>query len=260
MTSFRELHESGSFVLPNAWDPASARLLSTVPGVPALGTTSAGVAAALGLPDGQRMPMRTMIEAVGKIVDASAVPVSADLEGGYNDVRATVRAAMDVGVVGVNIEDTRYPDTKLWSPEEAADRIARVRSLDAELVINARTDVWWFGDGGMDEGLTRMRLFLEAGADCLFAPGLPEKLIPEIIAALPGVALNVLASPTLPSLESLAAMGVRRVSTGSALARLAWGSARDALTSVLGGGGFAGIGGTLSYRDLTEALDNAIDP
>jgi len=175
-------------------------------------------------------------------------------------VRATVRAAMDVGVVGVNIEDTRYPGTKLWSPEEAADRIARVRSLDAELVINARTDVWWFGDGGMDEGLTRMRLFLEAGADCLFAPGLPEKLIPEIIAALPGVALNVLASPTLPSLESLAAMGVRRVSTGSALARLAWGSARDALTSVLGGGGFAGIGGTLSYRDLTEALDNAINP
>ena len=255
MLSFRELHRSGFFVLPNAWDPASARLLSTVPGVPALGSTSAGVAAALGLPDGERMPMPTMIKAVGAIVDASAVPVSADLEGGYEDVRATVRAALDVGVVGVNIEDTRYPDATLRSPAEAADRIAEVRALDGELVINARTDVWWSGDGGMDDGLTRLRLFLDAGADCVFAPGLPEPLIPEIIAALPGVALNVLASPTLPSLESLAAMGVRRVSTGSALARLAWGSARDALTSVLGGGGFAGIGGSLSYHELTEALD-----
>jgi 2-methylisocitrate lyase-like PEP mutase family enzyme len=103
--------------------------------------------------------------------------------------------------------------------------------------------------------VARMRLFVEAGADCVFAPGLPEKLIPDIVAALPGVALNVLASPTLPSLESLAAMGVRRVSTGSALCRLAWGSARDALTSLLGGAGFGGLGGTLSYRDLTEALD-----
>ncbi|GAA3439998.1 isocitrate lyase/PEP mutase family protein [Kutzneria kofuensis] len=255
MTSFRELHQSGFFVLPNAWDPASARLLSAVPGVPALGTTSAGVAAALGLPDGERMPMATMIKAVAAIVGASAVPVSADLEGGYGDVRATVRAALDVGVAGVNIEDTRYPEARLRGPAEAADRIAQVRSLDRELVINARTDVWWFGGGGFDEGVARMRQYVEAGADCVFAPGLPEELIPEIVAALPGVALNVLASPTLPSPESLAAMGVRRVSTGSALARLAWGSARDALGSVLGGAGFAGLASTLSYQELTEALD-----
>lgn len=255
MTSFRELHQSGFFVLPNAWDPASARLLSTVPGVPALGTTSAGVAAALGLPDGQRMPMATMMTAVAAIVNASVVPVSADLEGGYDDVRATIRAALDVGVVGVNIEDTRYPETVLREPAEAADRIAQIRSLDADLVINARTDVWWFGDGGFDEGVSRLRHYVEAGADCVFAPGLPEKLIPEILAALPGVALNVLASPTLPSPESLAAMGVRRVSTGSSLCRLAWGGARDALTSVLGGAGFGGLAGSLSYHELTEALD-----
>lgn len=258
--TFRDLHRAGFFVLPNAWDPASARLLSTLPGVPALGTTSVGVAAALGLPDGERMPMTTMIKAVAAIVGASAVPVSADLEGGYRDVRATVRAALDVGVVGVNIEDTRYPKTQLRSSAEAADRIAEVRSLDAELVINARTDVWWFGDGQIDEGLARMRQYVDAGADCVFAPGLPEELIPEIVAALPGVALNVLASATLPSLDSLAAMGVRRVSTGSALARLAWGAARDAIVGVLGGQGFGSLASSLNYHQLNDILDDAMNP
>jgi 2-methylisocitrate lyase-like PEP mutase family enzyme len=255
MTTFRELHQSGFFVLPNAWDPASARVLSTLPGVAAIGTTSAGVAAALGQPDGQRMPMATMMRAVAAIVGKSAVPVSADLEGGYDDVRATVRAAVDVGVVGVNIEDTRYPDAQLWSPDEAADRIAEARSVDADLVINARTDVWWLGDGDLDKGLDRLRRFVEAGADCVFAPGLPEDLIPEVVAALPDVALNVLASPTLPSRETLAAMGVRRVSTGSSLARLALGAARDALAGVLGGQGFGGLATTLGYHQLNALLD-----
>ena len=253
--TFRELHQSGFFVLPNAWDPASARLLSALPGVPALGTTSAGVAAALGQPDGERMPLSAMINAVAAIVEASSVPVSADLEGGYGDVRACVRAAVDVGVVGVNIEDTRYPGGELWSPDEAADRVAAARSVDADVVVNARTDVWWSGDGGFDEGIARLRLFVDAGADCVFAPGLPVSLIPDLIAAFPGTAVNVLASPALPDLDSLAAMGVRRVSTGSALARLAWGAARDALTAVLDGQGFAGLAGTLTYQELTEALD-----
>ena len=254
--TFRELHRSGFFVLPNAWDPASARLLSTLPDVRALGTTSAGVAAALGQPDGQRMPMATMINAVAAIIEASAVPVSADLEGGYDDVRATIRAAVDVGVVGVNIEDVRYPDGQLWSPGEAADRIAAARSVDGDLVINARTDEWLSGGGRFDAGVARLRRYVDAGADCVFAPGLPEERIPDLVAALPGVAVNVLASPTLPSPESLAAMGVRRVSTGSALCRLAWGTARDAFADLLGGAGFGGLAGTLSYRDLTKALEN----
>jgi 2-methylisocitrate lyase-like PEP mutase family enzyme len=253
--TFRELHQSGFFVLPNAWDPASARLLSTLPGVAAIGTTSAGVAAALGQPDGERVPMPVMIKAVAAIVEASALPVSADLEGGYGDVRAAVSAAVDVGVVGVNIEDTRYPDGELWSPGEAADRIAAARSVDADVVVNARTDVWWSGSGNFDEGVSRLRQFLDAGADCVFAPSLPVELIPSLVDALPGAALNVLASPALPSLDSLAAMGVRRVSTGSALARLAWGAARDAFTGVLTGQGFAGLGGSLTYQELTEALD-----
>ncbi|MFI9386858.1 isocitrate lyase/phosphoenolpyruvate mutase family protein [Kutzneria sp. NPDC052558] len=253
---FRELHRSGFFVLPNAWDPASARLLSTLPGVPAIGTTSAGVAAALGRPDGERMPMVEMIKAVAAIVEASAVPVSADLEGGYGDIRATVSAAVDVGVVGVNIEDTRYPDGVLRDAAEAADRIAEARSAAPDVVLNARTDVWWSGPGGFDDGLDRLRRFVAAGADCVFAPGLPVAQITELVAALPGVAVNVLASPALPSLETLAGMGVRRVSTGSALARLAWGAARDAVTGVLGGAGFGGLAGTLSYQELTETLDN----
>jgi len=253
---FRELHRSGFFVLPNAWDPASARLLSTMPGVPAIATTSAGVAAALGQPDGERMPMPVMIKAVAAIVEASAVPVSADLEGGYGDVRAAVSAAVEVGVVGVNIEDTRYPDGVLRDIGDAADRIALARSVAGDAVVNARTDVWWSGSGGFDDGVDRLRQFLAAGADCVFAPGLPVAQIPDLVAALPGAAVNVLASPALPSLESLAAMGVRRVSTGSALARLAWGAARDALTGVLGGAGFGGLVGSLSYGELTEALND----
>jgi 2-methylisocitrate lyase-like PEP mutase family enzyme len=253
--TFRELHRNGFFVLPNAWDPASARLLSALPGVPALGTTSAGVAAALGLPDGQRMPVDTMLRAVATIVDASAVPVSADLEGGYGDVRATIRAAVDVGVVGVNIEDVRYPEGTMWSPGEAADRIAEARSVDSDLVVNARTDEWWSGGRQFDDGVARLRQYLDAGADCVFVPGLPEEHIPDLVAALPGVAINVLASPTLPSLESLAEMGVRRVSTGSSLARLAWGAARDALTGVLGGAGFGSLASNLSYGELARALD-----
>jgi 2-methylisocitrate lyase-like PEP mutase family enzyme len=260
MTTFRELHQSGFFVLPNAWDPASARLLSTVPGVPAIGTTSAGVAAALGRPDGERMPLAVMINAVAAIIAASAVPVTADLEGGYGDIRACVAAAVDVGAAGVNIEDVRYPDGAIRDAAEAADRIAAARSVSADLVINARTDVWWSGSRDFDEGVARLRRFLQAGADCVFAPGLPEAQIPELVAALPGAAVNILASPTLPAPEVLAGMGVRRVSTGSWLCRLAWGSSRDALAGLLGGTGsgsrgFGGLATSLSYPDLMKTLD-----
>jgi 2-methylisocitrate lyase-like PEP mutase family enzyme len=254
MTSFRELHQSGFFVLPNAWDAASARLLSTLPGVPALGSTSAGIAASLGHPDGQHVPMPVMMRALTAIVEASAVPVTADLEGGYDDVRATVRAAVDLGVVGFNLEDVRYPDGALLDVEAGVDRIAAARSVDADAVINARTDVWWSGSGDFDEGVARLRRYLAAGADCVFAPGLPVELIPDLVAALPGAAVNVLGSPQLPSMESLAAMGVRRVSTGSSLCRLAWGSARDAHADILAGHGFAGLAGTLSYAELITAL------
>ena len=170
------LHRSPGFVLPNAWDAGSARILEQV-GFPALATTSAGIAWACGLPDGGALDAGTMLDHVGRIVAAVDVPVTADLEAGYGDVAGTVRRAVEVGAVGGNLED--QVGGVLFDIDEAADRIAAARAAapSGTFVINARTDTYFGGATGdvFDQTVERATRYVEAGADCVFVPAVDDE-------------------------------------------------------------------------------------
>ncbi|GHE92690.1 2-methylisocitrate lyase [Amycolatopsis deserti] len=217
-------------VLPNAWDAASAAALAHA-GAAAIGTTSAGIAWSLGLADGHVIDRDTMVAVVARIAAAVDVPVSADIENGYGEapeeVAATVTAVIGAGAAGINLEDSRSASAPLHTPREQAERIraarsAAVRAGVPDLVINARTDVFFTGgDAPADERLAevieRGKVYAEAGADCLFVPGLLD--LTALKALVPAVPLpvNVMAGPGAPAIAELAAVGVRRVSLGAAL-------------------------------------------
>lgn len=226
--AFRELHDrSGAFVLPNAWDAASARVFEEA-GFAAIGTTSAGLAASLGYPDGERLGRDEMAEATHRIARSVALPVSADVEAGYGQdadgVARTVSAVISAGAVGVNLEDATGKDGRpLRDISEQVERIQAAReaasSAGVEIVINARTDVYWLGVGHererLDPALERANAYGEAGADCLFVPGVGERtIIAELVRGIAGP-LNVLAGPGVPPVPELARLGVARLSVGS---------------------------------------------
>src|SRR6516165_2417542 len=223
----RALHRAPPIlVLPNAWDAVSARLFQ-VEGFPAIGTTSAGVAAALGYPDGGTVPPREMIEAVARIVRAVRVPVTADIEHAYG---ATPDA------VGINIEDYVPGAADLEPLSLQVDKIATIakaaKTSGVRVVINARTDVFLRRIGAPETRLgvavERGRAFLAAGADCVFVPGVRDS---ETIGALVkgiGGPVNVLAVKGTPRIAELEALGVARVSVGSGPHRAALALTRDA--------------------------------
>src|SRR5436190_9219929 len=209
----RRLHEAPELlVLPNVWDAASARTVAALPSCRALATPSAGIAAAHGVPDGGAIGAETMVEAVGRIAAAVDLPVSADLEDGYGDAGATVAAAIEAGAVGCNLED------RCGDPREHAERVAAARAAgDAAgvpVVINARTDVFLRGEGGVEDAIARGRAYLEAGADCVFAigAGRPDDLR-ALSAAFDG-RLSIFAAAGSPPLRELADLGVARVTFG----------------------------------------------
>ena len=230
-STFRALHGSGLLILPNAWDAASTAL-SIAAGAGAVATTSAGVAWALGWPDGATPPESELLGALSRMVRvAGDTPVSADVEGGFSDdageAAAFVKRTWETGAVGINIEDG--PD----AAEVLADKIAAVRAaVGGDLFINARCDLWLRGigpvEGRLEEATRRAALYKAAGADGLFMPGVVE---PETIKALVdlGLPLNLLARPTLPDARGLEALGVRRLSAGSNISAAAYGTA-DRLT------------------------------
>jgi 2-methylisocitrate lyase-like PEP mutase family enzyme len=256
-----ELHHGPGFVLPNAWDAGSARILEQV-GFRAIGTTSAGIAWAAGVPDGGFVDRDTMLEHIGRIVAAVDVPVTADLESGYGDtpeaVAATVARAVDLGAVGGNLEDAR--EGGLFGVEEATERIAAARAAAPRgtFVLNARTDTYFVGTAGdpFEETVQRATRYVEAGADCLFVPGVVEAdTIRRLAAALPAP-LNVVAglantidAPTLYSL------GVRRVSVGGSLARAALGLVDRAGRELLESGTLGWLEGALGYADVQHRLE-----
>ena len=254
----RALHATGVLMLPNAWDAGSAAMIALA-GAQAIATTSGGIAWSLGHADGQRLTRAEMIERVGEIVAAVTIPVTADIEGGYGpgpeDVAVTVEAVIAAGAVGVNIEDSRAPGGPLFDPAEQAARIqaARAASVSAglpELFINARTDVFLYGIGvrqaRLDHVLARSFAYAKTGADSLFVPGLTDlQVINELAEASP-LPVNVMAGPGAPPVAELAAAGVRRVSTGTAIAQAAYTLATRAATELLTTG---------SYTVLEQALD-----
>jgi 2-methylisocitrate lyase-like PEP mutase family enzyme len=250
------LHAGPGFVLPNAWDAGSARILEQV-GFPAIATTSAGVAWSCGVPDGGALDRDSMLEHVGRIVAAVDVPVTADLEAGYgdtaDDVGSTVTLAVALGVVGANLEDAGRGG--LFGIDEAVDRItaARAAAPRGTFVLNARTDTYFAGTAGdaFAETVERAVRYLEVGADCVFVPGVVEEdTIRRLAAAIPGP-LNVVAglantidAPTLFSL------GVKRVSLGGSLARASFSMVERAGRELLDSGTLGFLDGAIGYADL----------
>jgi 2-methylisocitrate lyase-like PEP mutase family enzyme len=235
----RKLHHGPPIlVLPNAWDAATARLFESE-GFPAVATTSAGVAAALGYPDGGVVPAREMIEAVARIARAVKVPVTADIEHAY---AATPGAVADVvlrviaaGAVGINLEDIVPGAADLEPIALQTDKIATIVKASAtagiRVVINARTDVFLKSIGAPEARLgvaiERGKAFLGAGADCVFVPGVSDReTIAELVNGIGGP-VNVLAVIGTPSIADLQALGVARVSLGSGPMRAALAVVRD---------------------------------
>jgi len=249
---FKELHaQDSTFLMPNAWDAGSARMLSSL-GFPAISTTSAGIAFSLGLPDYEGAVSReAMLERVGQITAAVDVPVSADLEAGYGaepeQVGETIRQAITVGAVGGNVEDfTGELNNPLFDLMLASERIRAARqAADASgmtFTLTARTDCY-LADvfNPFAAAVERANRFREAGADCLFVPGVSD---PELIAALvkevdgPLTVVMGLSGSAL-SVSQLAAMGVRRITVGGSLARATYGLIRQAAVEMTEQGSFS---------------------
>ncbi|KAA6474345.1 isocitrate lyase/PEP mutase family protein [Bacillus swezeyi] len=222
---FQQLHhQPGTFVLPNAWDAASAKSFQQN-GFKAIGTTSAGIAMSWGCKDGENLPFDKLLETLSTITDSVDVPVSADIEAGYGtspeEVAAHVRKVIAAGVVGINIEDgTGNPDQPLSDVLLQAKKIAAVRELNVPLFINARTDVYWLKAGDpafrLQSAVERANLYRQAGADCIFIPGVEDtETIVKLRTDISGP-LNLLAGASTPSLKLLSEIGIERISCGSA--------------------------------------------
>jgi 2-methylisocitrate lyase-like PEP mutase family enzyme len=225
----RALHAGPDIlVLANVSDAVGARIVEAE-GFPAVATSSAGVAAVLGYPDGQRIPGREMLFMIERIAHTVDVPVTADIEAGYGDPVRTARDVIAAGAVGMNLEDME--GHTLIPLERQLESIRAVRAAaDATgvpLVLNARTDIFLakHGDAGtrFDRAVERLNAFREAGADCLFAPGVVDMLtLIRLVSAVKGP-LNILATVGSPSIAELQRAGVRRVSLGSGPSRVALG-------------------------------------
>ncbi|MGL5823327.1 MAG: isocitrate lyase/PEP mutase family protein [Nocardioides sp.] len=256
--SFRALHTSGVLVLPNAWDAGSAVVIAAA-GAKAIATTSGGVSWSLGRSDGHGLTREEMAGNLGSIVAAVDLPVSADVEGGYgptpDDVARTVEAVVEAGAVGVNIEDSLAPGGPLFDAAEQAERLragrlAAQRAGLPDLMINARTDVFLFGigaeEGRLDDVIGRAALYAEAGADCLFVPGLVDLSALTALVSATSLPVSVMAGPGAPTVAEFEAVGVRRVSLGTTTTQSAYTVTQRAATEALTKG---------TYHELEGALD-----
>ncbi|WP_033342777.1 isocitrate lyase/PEP mutase family protein [Catenuloplanes japonicus] len=251
---FRALHESGTFLLPNPWDTGSARLLESL-GFAALATTSSGLAATLGKQD-QQVTADELVAHVAALTGAVGVPLNVDAERCFDDITATVDALAGAGASGISIEDYDPAAGAVEPLETAAARVATAAGACARhgIVLTARAENHLYGHADLDDTITRLRAYRAAGADVLYAPGLRDPAdIARVVAAVDGAPVNVLAVGGAPAVPELAALGVRRVSTGGALAWAAYGAARDAALELLGPGTT-----TFRERSLTGAeIDSA---
>jgi 2-methylisocitrate lyase-like PEP mutase family enzyme len=255
--AFRALHQQGCFVLPNPWDIGSVRMLQHL-GFPGLASTSTGFAWASGLPDYavSRTEVLRHLTALCRAVD---IPVNGDFESGFardpEGVAVSVKLALDAGVAGVSIEDRKLDGApgELYDVPEAVERVRAAReaidSSGADVVLVARTEILLIDSSAIGAAIDKLAAFAEAGADCLYAPGVQK---PEDIAALVRAVspkpLNVVMSAPGLTVAELAVLGVRRISIGGALARVAWAAAIGAAEKIRGGS-FDGLaGGTPGAR------------
>ncbi|HEX8650730.1 MAG TPA: isocitrate lyase/phosphoenolpyruvate mutase family protein [Pyrinomonadaceae bacterium] len=266
--TFREMHHGTKIlILPNAWDVASARIFEAV-GFGALGTTSAGVAASLGYPDGQRIPLDDMLRVVRRIAEGVMVPVTADIEAGFGvtegAVAETVTSVIRAGAIGINLEDgTDNPESPLIDLNEHAAKVGAAkqaaRSADVPIVINARTDVYLLEVGErssrLQETVRRANSYLEAGADCVFVPGLGDAEVIAMLVREVAGPINILAGRGVPTIPELVELGVARVSVGSGLMRAALAFTKSAAEGLLSSGTYCSFTEhTISYAELNKML------
>jgi len=263
--AFRALHESGCFVIPNPWDVGTVRALEEL-GFPALATTSAGHSYSRGLPDAlDALPVDDVLRHVAEIVDAANVPVNADFQSGYgadpDSVAANVRRCVEVGVAGLSIEDAR-DGASLFELSEAVERIGAARAaIDGsgeDVLLTGRAECFLVGHPEpLRESIRRLEAYAEAGADVLYAPRAQERDdIRAIVEAVDPKPVNVLVSAnTGLTVADLAALGARRVSVGSALARAAWGAFLRAAEGIARDGDFSGLEGAAAFADLNDLFE-----
>jgi 2-methylisocitrate lyase-like PEP mutase family enzyme len=261
--AFHQLHQSGCFVIPNPWDAGSARALAAL-GFKALATTSAGCAWAAGTPDhGVMLPV--LLAHLQQLAGSVELPVTADFENGLADepegVAANVTAAIATGIAGLSIEDAPGgPGAGLYGAELAAERIrAARRAIDtsgSNILLTARCEAFLVGQPDVSMTIARLLAYAEAGADCLYAPGIRNlDQIAAVVRAVAPKPVNALVGGDFATVTQLADRGVRRISVGGALARTAWTGFLAAAREIAGSGTFHAFGPTVSHTELNALFD-----
>ncbi len=266
--AFRAMHRGPKvLLLPNAWDVASARVFEEA-GIGAIATTSAGIAFGLGYPDGQKISREEMLAVVARIASGVAVPVTADVEAGYgnrpDDAARTAQAVIEADAIGMNLEDgtgdSAHPLTDLaLQLEKIAAVVETGRKAGVALVLNARTDVYLRDVGPAErrygEAVRRLAAFRDAGADCLFAPGLRDsETIGRLVKDL-AFPVNILAGPGSPSIPALEKLGVARVSLGSGPMRASLGLARRIAHELKSTGTYNTLEGGIPHAELNRLME-----
>ncbi len=257
--SFRQLHDSGCFVIPNPWDIGSALYLQGL-GFSALATTSSGFAWSQGRADGS-MPRDAVLEHLSALVAATDLPVNADFESGFAPdsagVAESVRLAVQTGIAGLSIEDsTGDPARPLRDLDEAVARVRAARgAIDragGDVLLVGRAECFIVGHPDLDETIARLKAYANAGADCLYAPGIrTREQIAAVVAAVAPKPVNLLVGTASEfTMRDIAGLGVRRVSVGGALARAAWAGLMTAARSIVEQGRFDGFANAASGSEL----------
>lgn len=259
---FRQLHEAGCFVMPNPWDLGSARRLVQF-GFPALATTSSGFAWSLGRSD-NHVTLEEVLAHLRLIAQGVPVPVNADFEGGFavepEQVARNVTAATTTGIAGLSIEDSSgNPSAPLFDFPLALERIqAARRALDESgtgILLTARTEGFIVGRPDLAETIRRLTAYAEAGADCLFAPGIRSAAeITAVVTAVAPKPVNVLVSGDFATVQQLADAGVRRISVGGALARAAFTGFLEAAREIAERGTFTALAHATPFADIDSAF------
>lgn len=262
---FHQLHRAGCFVIPNPWDLGSARLLVQL-GFQALATTSSGFAWSIGRAD-NHVPIDDVLAHLRTMAQGVTVPLNADFEGGFADdpegVGANVARAVETGVAGLSIEDsTGNPASPLYAFDLAVARVqAARRAIDASgtrVLLTGRSEGFIANRPDLDETIRRLTAYAEAGADCLYAPGLRSLTdITAIVRAVAPKPVNVLVGTDFTTVEELAAIGVRRISVGGALARAAWTGFLNAAKEIARDGRFTGLAGIVPGAEMNAAFRSA---
>ena len=263
--TFHTLHESGCFVMPNPWDIGTARVLAQI-GFPAIATTSSGLAWSLGQKDNS-VSLADTVRHLETIAESVDVPVNADFESGFAimpiDVANNVLAAVTTGVAGLSIEDSTGDELNpLFDFELAVDRIRAARGAietsGTGVLLTARSEGFIVGRPDLEQTIRRLTAYAEAGADCLYAPGIREKDdIAAVVRAVAPKPVNVLVGTDFTTVADLAALGVRRISVGGALARAAWSSFLSAAQEIAEHGTFGRLATAVPFPVLNRRFDSS---